>query len=281
MNSDDVRAYYASFGEREWQRLEWAEGVVEFAVTTEMLARHLRPSGRVLDIGGGPGRYTEWLAERGYRVTLADLSPKLLDIARSRLSARDRGDSLRGTVEAIVEADARDLSRWPDSAFDAIVCLGPMYHLPDPTDRALAMSELARVLQPRGTAFIAFMPWLIHLRRAVSVPDERRHLADPAFVAALRDNGEFRNDVPGRFTGGYGVRPDEVATFVEPYGFVTRALVSTHGFATGIEEQLIAMRTTDPDAYETAMRLLLDTADDPSILGTAGHLLYVAERIDA
>ena len=281
MNSDEVRAYYASFGDREWQRLEWAEGVVEFAVTTEMLARHLPSSGHVLDIGGGPGRYTEWLAQRGYRVTLADLSPELLDIARSRLRARDPSDPLPGAVEAIVEADARDLSQWPDDAFDAILCLGPMYHLPDPHDREHAMTELARVLRPGGTAFIAFMPWLIHVRRTVVVPDERRHLADPEFVASLRDRGEFRNDVPGRFTGGYGVRPDEVVPFIEPYGFATCALVSTHGYATGIEEELIAMRTSDPDAYAVAMRLLLETMGDASILGTAGHLLYIGDRIEA
>src|SRR5262245_806921 len=55
MNSGDIRAYYAAFGQREWARLERAEGIVEFTVTTAMLEAHLPERGCVLDIGGGPG----------------------------------------------------------------------------------------------------------------------------------------------------------------------------------------------------------------------------------
>jgi S-adenosylmethionine-dependent methyltransferase len=273
----DVGAYYATFGDREWQRLERDEGVIEFEVTTAMLARHLPASGRILDIGGGPGRYAAWLADRGYRVTLADVSPDLLDIARSRLG----GDPARpGGLDEITEADARDLSRWPDQAFDAVLSLGPFYHLTDPDDRDRAAREVVRVVRPGGVVFVALMPWLGFARRTILVADERHHLADPAFVAALRDRGVFTNDVPGRFTHAYGVRPAEVVSFFEPYGLATRTFLSTHGFATGIESELAATRCSDPDAYAAALELLIDTADDPAVLGLAGHLLYVGERRD-
>jgi SAM-dependent methyltransferase len=275
MNSGDIRAYYAAFGQREWQRLERAEGIVEFGVTTAMLEAHLPAGGCVLDVGGGPGRYAEWLADHGYRVTLADLSPELLDIARARLSARHASG---GSIAEITEADARDLSRWPNACFDAVLSLGPMYHMPRAVDRDRATRELARVLRPGGVAFVALMPWLAFVRRTIFLADERRHLADPDFLAALRDRGEFFNDVPERFTGGYGVRPEEVRPFFEGYGFTTRTLVSTHGLANGIEDELIATYNTDPAAYDAAMGLVIDTAADPGLLGLAGHLLYVGER---
>lgn len=74
MTADAVRAYYASFGEREWARLESPDdGRVEFLVTCHTLSAHLAPGTRVLDLGGGPGRYTIWLARQGHRVVLADL----------------------------------------------------------------------------------------------------------------------------------------------------------------------------------------------------------------
>ncbi len=121
MSKDAVRAYYASFGEREWQRLTNPDdGAVEFALTKQFLARYLPASGRILDLGGGPGRYTIWLAEHGYQVVLADLSPDLLTIARTQIAAAGVGQQ----VEAIVEADACDLSRWPDASFDAVVMPG-------------------------------------------------------------------------------------------------------------------------------------------------------------
>jgi len=275
VDTTDVGAYYATFPDREWQRLERDEGVVEFDVTTAMLARHLPDSGRILDIGGGLGRYAAWLADRGYRVTLADISPELLDIARSRLG----GDPVRpGAIDEITQADARDLSRWRDQSFDAVLSLGPFYHLTDPNDRDQAAREAARVVRPGGVVFVALMPWLGFLRRTIWLADERRHLADPAFVAALRDHGVFINDVPGRFTCGYGVRPAEVVPFFESYGFATRTFVSTHGFVNGIESALAETRLSDPDAYAAALELLIETADDPGLLGLGGHLLYVGER---
>jgi hypothetical protein len=206
VDTSDVGAYYATFREREWQRLERDEGVVEFGVTTAMLARHLPESGRILDIGG------------------------------------------------------------------------PFYHLTDPNDRSRAAREAARVVRLGGVVFIALMPWLGFVRRTIWVADERRHLADPAFVAALRHHGVFTNDVPERFTHGYGVRPTDVVPFFESYGFATRTFVSTHGFANGIESALAEMRLSDPDAYAAALELLIDTADDPGLLGLGGHLLYVGER---
>src|SRR5262245_42331592 len=128
MTKDTVRAYYATFGEREWHRLTSpADGAVDWTLTCHMLTTCLPATGRVLDLGGGSGRHTIWLAQRGYRVVLADLSADLLALAQDKIAAAGVTDA----VEALVEADACDLSAWPDQSFDAIVCLGPFYHLPE------------------------------------------------------------------------------------------------------------------------------------------------------
>src|SRR5690242_1381381 len=95
MTKDAVLAYYAAFGEREWQRLTNPDdGAVEFALTKQFLARYLPPSGRILDLGGGPGRYTIWLAEHDYQVVLADLSPELLAMARTQIAAAGVGQQV-------------------------------------------------------------------------------------------------------------------------------------------------------------------------------------------
>ena len=110
MTSDAICAYYASLGEREWARLENPDdGAVEFAMTCHTLAVYLPPDARVLDIGGGPGRYAIWLAQRGCRVVLADPSSELLSTARAKIDQAGVGTM----VEEILEADARDLSHWP------------------------------------------------------------------------------------------------------------------------------------------------------------------------
>jgi len=269
--TEDVRAYYAGFGEREWDRLEqMSDGRIEFDVTCAALAQYLPPGARVLDLGGGPGRYTIWLAQRGHRVTLADLSPALLVLAQQRI--REAG--LDDRVEAITEADARDLGAWADGSFDAVVCLGPFYHLPAADDRAQAAAEVRRVLVDDGIVFIALMPALAFLRRTLALPDERRHLLEAGFVERVLHDGVFVNDVPGRFTQGYGVTLDEVESFFAHFGFEQVALRSAESLTVGLETALPAL-LADERLGALVVELAIAHAGDPSILGLARHLLYV------
>ena len=275
MTSDAVRAYYAAFGEREWTRLDNPDdGAVEFAITCRTLATYLPTAARVLDLGGGPGRYTIWLAQRGHRVVLADLSPELLSIARAKIEEHGVG----AMVEEIVEADACDLSRWADGSFDAALCLGPFYHLPDPNDRDRAAQELGRVVRPEGLVFVALMPHFAFLRRTLALSDERHHLIQPTFVRRLLEDGVFVNDVPGRFTQGYGAHPEELAPFFERHGFTTLALLAAEGIIVDMQRVLAEIVESDPELYQAAFNLVLRTAGDPSILGMATHLLYVGRN---
>lgn len=270
-----VRSYYAGFGEREWTRLTSPIGSIEFAVNTHTLAAYLPQDCRVLDIGGGPGRYALWLAERGHRVTLADLVPELLAIARRRVAA----SPYAARVEDVVEADARDLSRWTSGSFDAVLSLGPFYHLPELADRQRAASELARVLRPGGLAFVAFMTRYTFLRRTAALADECHRLTQPEFVDRLLSAGVFVNDVPGRFTHGYGARPEEIASFFGGFGFQSLGLLASEGIAWGIQDALAEMSTTRPDAYRKMLDLVIRTAGDESILGMSDHLLYIGKKV--
>src|SRR3989441_11943521 len=119
-----VRRFYQLSAQREWERLEHpTQGALEFAINKAWIQKFLPESGaRILDIGGGPGRYSIWLAARGYRVTLADLSPDLLEVARAK--AAEAGVQL----EAVVEGDAVDLAQFETTSFYSALCLRPIVH---------------------------------------------------------------------------------------------------------------------------------------------------------
>src|SRR2546427_932325 len=141
-----VRDYYDVRGESEWHRLALPfDGAIEWELHRRTLERLLPSGARVLDLGGGPGRWTIWLARRGHHVVLADLSPAMLEIARREVAAANVADH----VEAIAEADARDLSRWPAESFDAVLALGPFYHLVAAADRDRAARVCRRGGRPR------------------------------------------------------------------------------------------------------------------------------------
>jgi S-adenosylmethionine-dependent methyltransferase len=274
MSKELVRNYYETFGENEWHRLTRPEGVIEFTITTHVLNKYLPPYGRVLDLGGGPGRYSIWLAQRHYRVVLADLSPHLLKIAQQKIMEA----GVQAQIEEVIICDACDLSHFEDGTFDAVLCLGPFYHLVEPADRERAALELVRVLKPDGLAFVAFIPIYTFLRRTLVLTEERHHLAQSEFVVRLMKEGIFLNDVANKFNTGYGVHPGEVGPFLEKYGLKMIDLLADTSFAAPYAPQLAELATSDPKVYERIMEIIIKTANDPSILGASIHLLYVGQK---
>jgi ubiquinone/menaquinone biosynthesis C-methylase UbiE len=270
-----VRKFYSIAAEREWMRLEQPhDGRVEYAVHKAWIGRYLpKAPARVLDIGGGPGRYSIWLAEQGYRVTLADLSPELLEVAKAK--AAEFGVTLHG----IVEANAMDLSQFPDGSFDAALCLGPLYHLILEEDRQRAVSELRRVLKPDGIVFAAFLNRLQTLPVAVNqdipffTPYTEQMIKKYHYTGILDWQG-----IPGTFNLAYLYYPKEIAPFMEGAGFETLDLVASQSNAAHIQKHLALFADRQPELYQWALTEFIEQANEPSILGSGFHLLYIGRK---
>lgn len=103
--SSDAESFYNEYGIEEWKRLEKNfVHSLEFENTVPYLEKHLPDEGNILDAGGASGRYAIWLVEKGYSVTLIDISEKQLSIAEERI--KERG--LEGNI-SIERGDIRYL----------------------------------------------------------------------------------------------------------------------------------------------------------------------------
>jgi SAM-dependent methyltransferase len=262
---DIVRQYYDDNADHEWLRL--ANDRVEFALTVRALEEYLPPApARVLDIGGGPGRYAIELARRGYAVTLADISEAELAIARARAGEADVA------LDDVVACDARDLSRYADGGFDAVLMMGPLYHLLDAGDRRRAIGESLRVLAPGGRYFAAYITRTAVLRFWAKY-DPARVSNDRARYERHLRTGEVRDNFG--FTDVYLAHPTEIVPTMEAAGFSTLDLIGVEGVISMIREKVNELQG---DAWETWVDLNYRLGKDPSNHGGAEHLLYVGQK---
>ncbi|RKP53216.1 class I SAM-dependent methyltransferase [Cohnella endophytica] len=267
--NDKVIRYYGSFD--EWGRLD--REPVEYLVNAHHIKENLSGSRRVLDIGGGPGKYAIALAREGYEVTLADLSPRLVE--QARIKAREFGVESR--MGGFHVADARDLSLFEDERFDASLMLGPMYHLQSSEDRLSAVTELNRVTKRGGIVFVAFMSRLRHLATSLLDPVGWRPNDNARSITEFMDTGMFDHSDEGRFTGAYFSDIDWIEGYMEENGFESVKLIASSSVAGAMKpEQWAYWR--DRGEEETILRMVFEASESPYLLGSSSHLLYIGRK---
>jgi ubiquinone/menaquinone biosynthesis C-methylase UbiE len=264
-----VVAYYETAPEAS--RLDEGPGQLELERTLELFHRFApAPPAVVLDVGGGPGRYAERLAEEGYEVHLVDPVEHLVRQALAR------SDRLSRPIASCRTGDARALD-YPDAAADAVLLLGPLYHLTEAADRALALSEARRVLAPGGRLFAAgiarFASALDGLARAL--------LTDPRFLRMVErdlDSGLHRNETDrlDYFTTAYFHRPEELRAEVETSGLALDGVFAIEGPAWLLSD--LPERLADPAARAALFTVLRYLESEPALLGASAHLLAVATK---
>jgi ubiquinone/menaquinone biosynthesis C-methylase UbiE len=249
-------AYYA--GQDEGQRLfRFRHNRLELLRTRELLLRQLpSPPAGVLDVGGGTGVHAAWLAGRGYRGHLVDIVPGHVRVAAER-----------GLVTAEV-GDARWLTQR-DASVDAVLLLGPLYHLLSRTERLSALVEARRVLRPGGVLLAAA------IGRFMAVLDWAQSGGLTAHIAAKL--------VPGLSTGVH----DPTLGFTDAYFHTAAQLqqeVAEGGFAdvhvVGIEGPawtIVDAPGDDADArFDSALRCAQLTENFAEIVDASAHLMALA-----
>jgi SAM-dependent methyltransferase len=255
---DSILEHYAEGVELD--RMAGPSSRIEFARTKELLERFLPPApALVLDVGGGPGVYAAWLVEQGYRVHLVDPVPLHVEQAHTR-----------GGFTAEL-GDARNLT-CEDESFDAVLLLGPLYHLPDGADRLRALSEATRVVRPSGVVAVAAISRFASLLDGLLTGD----LADPAFRAIVEGDladGRHRNP-DGRvewFTTAFFHHPDELRAELVESGLELEGVFGIEG-----PGWLVSHLWDDPRGRENILTAARAIEQEPTLLGLSAHLLAVA-----
>lgn len=173
--------------------------------------------------------------------------------------------------------DARDLD-LPDSSMDAVLLLGPMYHLAERADRIQALQEARRVVRTGGPIFIAAISrWAARLD---GVLQERLYEYFPEFLPQLADSertGNLPPVVPDGFLG-YTHRPDELAEEVTEAGLRLDDLVGVEGLPLSSED--MEQRVRDRASWDVVLDSACAIERVPELPGLSPHLIVTAICVD-
>jgi len=266
----EVVAYYQKGNEAS--RLQRGIGQLEFLRTQEIILRYLpTPPVDVLDVGGGAGIYSLWLARLGYQVHLVDLTP--LHIEQAQAASRLQPSA---PIASFTVGDARHLDRG-DASADVVLFLGPLYHLTDAQSRLDALREARRALKPGGVAFIAA------ISKFASTLDgfQDGSFADPDFGEIMKQdlaNGQHRNPHPDRdyFTTAYFHHPTALKAEIEQAGLHVQKLLAVEGPGWLLRD--FETQWQQPNQRESLLEIIRRVEEEPTLIGMSCHLMVVATK---
>ena len=227
-------------------------------IPREFIKKYLKATDVVLDAGGGTGINAIMAAERCKKVTLVDISPKILELAA--INVKSAGMT---QVVDLVEGDITDLKGFRDGQFSFVICVGDSVSYVLEKGRQ-AIQELVRVAQ-NGSILIVGCDSKYGFVRL--------HLQEGLLDEAIKVHETSEcYDGMGAKTHLYTV--DEMTELLEEAGCEILEVASTPTFTDTLDKSMYYQ----DDKWEKLKALELEVCTLPELLGMGLHLLFVAKK---
>lgn len=265
---EKVKKYYDDGPQTEWDRLD--QHPFEFILTTYMMDKYIRPGDRVLDIGGGPGRYSVYYAQKGCEVTLVDLSEGNIEFAKKM--AQEKQVPLRAVAKNCLELAQLDLGEY-----DHVFLMGPLYHLGEEKERELAVRLALEKLKAGGNLYCSFI-----MNFAGIIFDMKN---GPGFLEEDLKNEFFGKVLDSIVTGTeYAgpafapvcfISPRQIVPFMSRFALDQLHLFGQEGILSPNENQILGFPQAEIDLWvETAKKFL----EIPELLTYSEHAMYIGRK---
>lgn len=263
-----VKEYYNNNYEREWNRLKNPYSAIEFMSTMYLIEKYFPKKGDIIDIGCGPGRYSIELLKKGYNVTLFELSDKELHLAKSKIES----EGLQ--AKAYICENALNLNLLESEKYDAILLMGPMYHMLDEVDRIKVLKETHRMLKDGGVAIIAYINSWGCLKAGVTEFSEV--FSDLQNVYNYLDEQQF--DPNSSFTNLYMTTPPKALEEVSSVGFKVISYAGVEGFLSGIETRVIDLAKENEEIYNNLVKVASETCEYHQYRDATEHIHILVRK---
>ena len=250
---ENIKSYYENYDE-EGRLFRDKAHLPEYLTTIRYFDRLFVPGSRILDACAGTGRYSFYLAGKGHIITACDLVEHHVNIMKSKPEAKK--------LHEISVCNVLDLSRFDDSSFDAVLCMGAMYHLPTDEEKTRAIRECTRVCKPGGFVALSYLNYF-----AVVAADVKKGLDDLVEVLAAFEDG---SDCLWKAT-----TPAKMERYTKEAGLELLHNIGADGISFVLADKVNA--ATD-EAFERWMEYIYKHCEEPSIVGYSMHGLLFGRK---
>lgn len=257
-NQEKILAWYSKGKEESRHRVSRSVGM-EFHYTKKYMSGYIEPTSQVIELGCATGHYGMFFADKCASYTGVDMSPDNIEVFKAKIS-----DAKADNVSAFI-GDATNLSEMKDDSFDVVMCLGPMYHLPQ-EERLKVFEECRRIAREGAILAFAYINRL-GVYAGACVLDSKYPNAEVNKLVFEYNTGD---DATGVF---FFTSPEEMACDAEQNGLTVLKNCGLDFF--------FASKTIDamPDEqFECYMALADRMSESPSCTGLSNHALLICRK---
>ncbi|WFA08967.1 class I SAM-dependent methyltransferase [Tissierella sp. Yu-01] len=246
----------------EWDRLERHK--IEFDITKRYLDEYITGENlEIFDIGGGPGRYALYLAEKRHKVSLLDLSKRNIEVAKEK--SVEKGIIL----EDYIHGNALELDEY-EQKYEVILLMGPLYHLVDERDRKACIEGALKLLKSNGIIVASFIsnyaPIQNYLKNLYPI-----NSVDELLV--FLDDG-ISDDYKG-FTQAYFTDPKEAKQLMNSFGLQEIIFAGVENILNPKEKEINML---EEEEYNNWLDICYRLSKDSNLIGTSEHFLYIGRK---
>lgn len=251
-----ITHYTSNYNEQNRLQSDQAHSI-EFITTMHFLLKHLPKNGAILDCCAGGGAYAFPLAKNGYEVTAGDLIQKHVDILNE--------ENKDGLLNFIYQGNVLDMFLFANQTFDAVLCMGALYHLKEYEERVKCIAECLRVLKDGGIFAFAY------INRNASYINQFNinQLSIEAQSEILRSG---KNPL---FDSAYLMDFDEPEELASKFSLEKITNIGVNGL---IYPLLHRLNEATPEEFAAYMEYHLTTCEQPSIIGHSMHGLWIGRK---
>jgi ubiquinone/menaquinone biosynthesis C-methylase UbiE len=254
----------------EETRLDKGMGVFEFERIKSLIEKYISVSPcKIIDVGGGTGKYSEWLAKKGHQVHLVEPVDKHLKIARKRSHRLKNKFSVN-------KGESRRLE-FPNNFANLIILHGPLYHLQNKKDRDLSIREAKRVLKNDGlilgfainytaSTLVGLLNGLIHKKPFFEMCKEE-------LTTGIHNPPD---EFPWLLAEGFYHRPEQLKEEFANQELVFLDMYAVEGIAWLDKDYFVNM--LNDKRKKTLMELIEITENDSYLLPFSPHMMIAVQK---